>query len=78
VVSAGTFQFIRLTAGGIAPVPLRLSACETALQGKPANAANIASAAKQAIDRARPLPMTGYKLDLLSGLVRDLLERLAA
>ena len=78
VVSAGTFQFIRLTAGGIAPVPLRLSACETALQGKPANAANIASAAKQAIDGARPLPMTGYKLDLLSGLVRDLLERLAA
>jgi xanthine dehydrogenase YagS FAD-binding subunit len=77
-VSAGTFQFIRLTAGGIAPVPLRLSACETALQGKPANAANIASAAKQAIDGARPLPMTGYKLDLLSGLVRDLLERLAA
>ncbi len=78
VVSAGTFQFIRLTAGGIAPVPLRLSTCETALQGKPANAANIASAAKQAIDGARPLPMTGYKLDLLSGLVRDLLERLAA
>jgi xanthine dehydrogenase YagS FAD-binding subunit len=78
VVSAGTFQFIRLTAGGIAPVPLRLSACETALQGKPANAANIASAAKQAIDGARPLPMTGYKLDLLSGVVHDLLERLAA
>jgi hypothetical protein len=24
------------------------------------------------------LPMTGYKLDLLSGLVRDLLEQLAA
>jgi len=78
VVSAGAFQFIRLTAGGIAPVPLRLSASEAALQGKPANATTIANAARQAIDGAKPLPMTGYKLDLLSGLVRDLLERLVA
>jgi xanthine dehydrogenase YagS FAD-binding subunit len=78
VVTAGTFQFIRITAGGIAPVPLRLGACEAALQGKPANAATIAEAAKQATAGAKPLPMTGYKLDLLGGLVRDLLERLAA
>ena len=27
---------------------------------------------------AKPLPMTGYKLDLLEGVVRDLLEKLAA
>jgi xanthine dehydrogenase YagS FAD-binding subunit len=78
VISAGAFQFIRITAGGIAPVPLRLSAAEAALQGKPANAATIATAAKQAIAGAKPLPMTGYKLDLLSGVVHDLLERLAA
>ena len=26
---------------------------------------------------AKPLPMTGYKLDLLKGVVQDLLERLA-
>jgi xanthine dehydrogenase YagS FAD-binding subunit len=78
VVSADVFQFIRITAGGIAPVPLRLSASEAALQGKPANAATIANAAKQATAGARPLPMTGYKLDLLSGVVHDLLERVAA
>jgi len=78
VVSAGAFQFIRIAAGGIAPVPLRLSASEAALQGRPANAATIANAVTQAIAGAKPLPMTGYKLDLLSGLVRDLLERLAA
>src|SRR6202048_1733282 len=76
VVADGTFQFIRISAGGIAPVPLRLSAAEAALHGKPANAANIAEAAKHATAGARPLPMTGYKLDLLSGVVRDLLERL--
>jgi xanthine dehydrogenase YagS FAD-binding subunit len=48
------------------------------LQGRPTNAATIANAAKQATAGARPLPMTGYKLDLLSGVVHDLLERLAA
>jgi xanthine dehydrogenase YagS FAD-binding subunit len=78
VVSAGAFQFIRIAAGGIAPIPLRLSAAEAALQGKPANPATIASAAKQATAGAKPLPMTAYKLDLLSGVVHDLLERLAA
>jgi xanthine dehydrogenase YagS FAD-binding subunit len=78
VVSAGSFQFIRMTAGGVAPVPLRLAASEAVLQGAPANATTIADAAKQATTGARPLPMTGYKLDLLSGVVRDLLERLGA
>ncbi|MEO8318883.1 MAG: FAD binding domain-containing protein [Bradyrhizobium sp.] len=77
VIKDGTFQFIRLTAGGVAPVPLRLVAVEAALQGKAANAANIAAAAEQAVAGAKPLPMTGYKLDLLKGVVQDLLERLA-
>jgi xanthine dehydrogenase YagS FAD-binding subunit len=77
VVSNGSFQLIRIAAGGIAPVPLRLSASEAALQGTSANAAAIARAADQASAGAKPLPMTGYKLDLLRGVVRDLLERLA-
>ncbi len=77
VVSSGSFQFIRIAAGGIAPVPLRLSASEAALHGAPASPANIANAARQATAGAKPLPMTGYKLDLLRGVVHDLLERLA-
>ena len=77
VVSAGAFQSIRIAAGGIAPVPLRLSASEAALQGAAANAANLAKAADRSTAGAKPLPMTGYKLDLLRGLVHDLLERLA-
>jgi xanthine dehydrogenase YagS FAD-binding subunit len=76
VVSGGSFQFIRIAAGGIAPVPLRLSASEAVLQDAPASSANIANAARQATAGARPLPMTGYKLDLLRGVVHDLLERL--
>ena len=65
VVAGGAFQFVRL------------AACEAALQGKPANAATVADAARQATSGAKPLPMTGYKLDLLEGVVRDLLEQLA-
>ena len=77
VVADGVFNFVRLGAGGIAPVPLRLQASEAALEGKRADAATIAEAARQATVGAKPLPMTLYKLDLLSGLVRDLLEHLA-
>ena len=78
VVADGRFQFVHLAAGGIAPVPLRLTLAEAALTGKAASAVSIAEAAKAASSGARPLPMTAYKLDLLEGLVRDLLERLAA
>jgi xanthine dehydrogenase YagS FAD-binding subunit len=78
VVSGGSFQLIRIAAGGIAPVPLRLTASEAVLQGAPANPSTIAVAAEQATAGATPLPMTGYKLDLLRGVVHDLLERLAA
>ena len=78
VISGGAFQFIGITAGGVAPVPLRLSACEAILQGAPANPSTIAVAAEQATAGARPLPMTGYKLDLLRGLVHDVLERVVA
>jgi xanthine dehydrogenase YagS FAD-binding subunit len=78
VISGGMFRFIRITAGGIAPVPLRLTASEAILQGAPANPSTIAVAAERAIAEATPLPMTGYKLDLLRGLMHDLLERVAA
>ncbi|MDN4987641.1 FAD binding domain-containing protein [Bradyrhizobium arachidis] len=76
VIADGKFQLVRLAAGGVAPVPLRLTAAEVALHGKTANTASIAEAAKAAISGAKPLPMTAYKLDLLQGLVRDVLEQL--
>jgi xanthine dehydrogenase YagS FAD-binding subunit len=77
-IAEGKFEFVRLAAGGIAPVPLRLTACEAMLEGKPASAEAIAQAAKQATSGAKPLPMTTYKLYLLEGLALDLLERLVA
>lgn len=77
VIAGGKFEFVRLAAGGVAPVPLRLTAVEVQLTGKMAHAASIAEAAKAASSGAKPLPMTAYKLDLLQGLVRDVLERLS-
>jgi len=77
VIADGKFKFVRIAAGGIAPVPLRLTAVEAALDGAAATSATIAEAARKAISGAKPLPMTGYKLDLLQGLVRDLLEQVA-
>jgi xanthine dehydrogenase YagS FAD-binding subunit len=78
VVSDDEFRLARLTAGGVAPVPIRLHAAEAATQGAPVSAATIAAAARAATQGAKPLPMTGYKLELLSGLVQDLLERLTS
>jgi xanthine dehydrogenase YagS FAD-binding subunit len=78
VIADGAFKLVRIVAGGIAPVPLRLAAAESAAQGAAVNAATIAKAATQSTLGAKPLAMTGYKLDLLKGLVHDLLERIAA
>lgn len=75
VVSDGAFRLVRLTAGGVAPVPIRLHAAEAAAQSAPVSAATMAVAARAATQGAKPLPMTGYKLDLLAGLVQDLLEQ---
>ena len=77
VVTDGRFRFVRLAAGGIAPRPLRLLASEALLLGAEANEETTLEAARRATTDANPLPMTAYKLDLLIGLVNDLLERLA-
>ncbi len=77
VIADGQLKFVRIAAGGIAPRPLRLTVSEAALEGRPPTEATIANAAQLAADGAKPLPMTGYKLELLSGLVRDLLTQIA-
>ena len=75
VVANGAFRMVRIAAGGVAPVPLRLSAAESAAQGAPVSPATIAAAARAATVGAKPLPMTRYKLELLEGLVQDLMEQ---
>jgi xanthine dehydrogenase YagS FAD-binding subunit len=76
VIVNGSFELLRLAAGGIAPVPLRLAAAEAYGRGELSGASTIAAIADHASSGAAPLPMTRYKLELLKGLVRDVLERL--
>ena len=76
VITGGTLGLVRIAAGGIAPVPIRLDAAENALQGAAVNEATIARAVALSTSGAKPLTMTGYKLDLLRGLLRDLLEKI--
>ncbi len=71
---AGAFTRVRLVAGGVAPVPMRLHGAEAIALGKPAAAATFAAGAEASVEGANPLPASRYKLDLLKGLVRDLLE----
>jgi xanthine dehydrogenase YagS FAD-binding subunit len=76
VLVNGSFEFVRLSAGGVAPAPLRLTSAEAAASGT-ATGATIALAAERSISNAKPLPMTAYKLELLRAIVQDVLERLS-
>ncbi|WP_375691816.1 FAD binding domain-containing protein [Pseudooceanicola sp. LIPI14-2-Ac024] len=78
VVVDGAFRMLRLAAGGVAPVPLRLTAAEAVGEGAPATPETIAAIAAAACEGANPLPMTGYKIALLDGLLRDVIESCVA
>lgn len=78
IVAEGMFRLLRLSAGGIAPVPLRLRGAEAAGNGAKTDDATIAAVVARCVDGAKPLPMTAYKLDLLKGLVQDALGRLVS
>jgi xanthine dehydrogenase YagS FAD-binding subunit len=75
LAASGEITFVRVTAGAVAPTPLRLREVEAALQGMVPDTDKLSAAAKLARNHANPLPMTGYKLDLLEGSVLEALER---
>ena len=71
---AGRFARLRIVAGGVASVPIRLAASEAVALGQPAVAVTFAAAAAAATDGANPLAQSAYKLNLLQGLAGGLLE----
>lgn len=75
VAPSGEIEFVRVTAGGVAPTPLRLDAVEQALLGGPADEQAFASAARLACEGSKSLPMTTYKLELLDAAVHEALTR---
>ncbi|MFM6851750.1 MAG: FAD binding domain-containing protein [Terrabacter sp.] len=64
-----------LAIGGVAPTPLRLDAVEAVLVGSALDDDAITAAASAATQGASPLPETAYKIDLVDGVVREVLER---
>jgi len=74
-VEADKIAWAKVAVGAVAPVPLRLEHVEAALVGAPARPEAVAAIAARAREGTAPLPMTGYKVGLLEGLVADALER---
>ncbi len=71
-----TVADIALAIGGVATVPLRMTAAEAALQGATLDDDAIARAAEICAEGVNPLPETLYKVDLVNATVIETLERL--
>jgi len=61
---------VRLAVGGVAARPLRLSAVEELVRGRPRNEATAVVAGNLAIEGTQPLRFNGYKVPLLRNLVK--------
>ncbi len=68
--SGNTIQQIRIAANGVAAHPVRLTAVEDAVTGKPRNEETAEMAGQIAIRGAQPLQYNGYKIPLLRNLVK--------
>lgn len=73
----GKIEQARVVLGGVAPIPWRSKEAETALVGKPLDAASAALAAEEAMKPARPLRDNAYKVDLSRAVLKGALLRLA-
>jgi xanthine dehydrogenase YagS FAD-binding subunit len=70
VISNGVIEKIRIAVNGAAARPLRLTAVEDAVRGKPANASTGAMAGKLAVQGAVALQFNAYKIPLMRNLVK--------
>ena len=68
--SGGTIQQLRLAVGAVAATPLRLTAVETAVAGKPRNEETADMAGRLAVEGAQPLRYNAYKIPLMRNLVK--------
>ena len=68
--TGGTIQQLRLAVGAVAATPLRLTAVETAVAGKPRNEETADMAGRLAVEGAQPLRYNGYKIPLMRNLVK--------
>ena len=69
-LSGTTIQSVRLAVGAVAARPLRLTAVEALVAGKPHTEATAAAAGEAAIDGAVALRYNAYKIPLMRNLVK--------
>ena len=69
-VSNGTIASSRFVVNAVAAHPMRLTAVEGAVAGKPRNEETAAMAGELAVQGARPLAHNGYKITLVRNLVK--------
>jgi xanthine dehydrogenase YagS FAD-binding subunit len=78
VTSGSAIDRIRLVVNGVAAHPVRLTAVEAAVQGKPRNEETAELAGQVAIRGAQPLQYNGYKVPLMRNLVKRAIRGVAA
>lgn len=74
-VQSGQIEDVRIALGGVAPVPLRARAVESALVGQPATIKQFEEAAALAVADAQPLEYNQYKIALARRLIVRALQR---
>ena len=74
VMESGICKEISIVLGGVAPSPRIDRVIETVMRGRCPDGELISEASEKAVEGARPLPMNGYKVDLVKALVRDALS----
>ena len=73
----GVVKDARVVLGQVATIPWRATAAEKALVGKPLGAQSAEAAGKAAVEGAEPMTDNGYKVDLVTTLVRRTVASLA-
>jgi xanthine dehydrogenase YagS FAD-binding subunit len=76
--SGGSIQSLRIAVGAVAATPLRLTAVETAVAGKPRTRETAEMAGRLAVDGAQPLHHNAYKVPLMRNLVMRAIRGSAA
>ncbi|GGN62284.1 hypothetical protein GCM10011579_029270 [Streptomyces albiflavescens] len=77
VIEEGVIQEARVALGGVGTIPWRAWDAEDILQGAHANSDSFRSAAEAAVEGARPLPGTAFKVELAKRTLVRTLETVA-
>jgi CO/xanthine dehydrogenase FAD-binding subunit len=77
VIEDGVIQEARVALGGVGTIPWRAWDAEDVLEGARVGADSFRSAAEAALEGARPLPGTAFKVDLAKRTLVRTLETVA-